>query len=197
MIQKIAENIVIKQLECQNILEEDKDVYKYGYVLVLGAVVNIVLAFFVGIIFHEILFVLSFLLIFIPLRSFCGGWHASSSINCMVISNVIIFFVTLVYKNHWLGNNNSFLVILDVICMLLIVLCRTQDSKAKCMSLEEKDRCQRIVKFQLCVHFVMMMFMAYINYCPGVQLFLLIHIVQGLLLWCGKWKNEIEKRKVT
>lgn len=197
MFNNISEDIVKKQLECGNVSEEDKEIYKYGYTLVLGTMVNIILAFIIGLFFNEIFFVLSFLLVFIPLRSYCGGWHAATSFRCTIVSNLIIFCVTLIYTIQWLGDNYLPMVILDVICMFLIILCKPQDSKSKSMSKKEKERCHRIVKMQLSIHLLVIAFMVYIDYCSGVQLFLMIHIVQALLLWCGRWKNEIEKRKVS
>ena len=195
MILKIAEVIVNKQLKYATISEEDKEIYKYGYTLAIGTVVNVLLAFIIGLFLRKVLFVFSFLFLFIPLRSFCGGWHAASSLNCTIISNAIIFCVTLVQKNHWLGDNYPLLLILDIVCIFLIVLCKPQDSKSKIMSNKEKERCQKIVKIQLLLHFIITLLLFCNHYSSGVQLFLLVHIVQAILLWCGKWKNEIEKRK--
>lgn len=36
--------------------------------------------------------------IFIPLRMYCGGWHASKSWACSVLSNIIIVFVMIIDK---------------------------------------------------------------------------------------------------
>lgn len=197
MVQKAVDMILNRQFNNSMITNDKISIYRYGYTLLIETFINFVLALLIGIVFDVVFSVIIFLAFFVPLRSFCGGWHAESSFGCTVISSMIVLFVTLIYKNQWLGDNYLPMVILDVICMFLIILCKPQDSKSKSMSKKEKERCHRIVKMQLSIHLLVIAFMVYIDYCSGVQLFLMIHIVQALLLWCGRWKNEIEKRKVS
>ena len=110
-------------------------IYRYGYTLLIETFINFVLALLIGIVFDAVFSVIIFLAFFVPLRSFCGGWHAESSFGCTVISSMIVLFVTLIYKNQWLGDNYLPMVILDVICMFLIILCKPQDSKSKIKTL--------------------------------------------------------------
>lgn len=51
---------------------------------------NIIIALAIGIVFSRTKELIFFLSMYIPLRSFCGGWHANKIWKCTVISNAIL-----------------------------------------------------------------------------------------------------------
>ena len=90
MIQKIVDVLVNKQSKNQVMTDEDEKIYRYGYVLLCEVFLNIIIALAIGIVFSRTKELIFFLSMYIPLRSFCGGWHANKIWKCTVISNAIL-----------------------------------------------------------------------------------------------------------
>ena len=70
--------------------KEDMALYQYGYEVMINQIINIMIAVLIAIVLHAPITVLSFLVCYIPLRSFCGGYHASTNERCSAISVVLI-----------------------------------------------------------------------------------------------------------
>ena len=80
------------------IQESDRNVYEYGYQLMIEAFINVVISLLLGAVlgcFKEVVF---FLIVFMPLRSFCGGYHAAKTWQCTVLSNLVVLLVIVVSK---------------------------------------------------------------------------------------------------
>lgn len=86
------------------------DIYRYGIELLVSTLINLALITIIGILINDIACSLVFLLGFIPIRSFCGGYHAKSYLKCNIVfslsfvicclcSNLMIFAFT---KNYLL-----------------------------------------------------------------------------------------------
>ena len=123
MIQKIVDALVNKQSQNYAMTDEDEKVYRYGYILLCEVILNFVIALIVGIVFSKIKMVFFFLGVYIPLRSFCGGWHADKIWKCTIISNVILLLQ--VYGLENLINHLSIrmmllIFFLNMICIFLI-----------------------------------------------------------------------------
>lgn len=72
MIEKFVNKIVNKQLEKDIISKEDANIYKYGYILMCEVLINICIALVIAAVSTEWLLISMFLIIYIPLRSYCG-----------------------------------------------------------------------------------------------------------------------------
>lgn len=91
----ILENLITKQIRMGMIKEEDRELYEYGYLIMCEWGFNIVIAALVALITGAVQTTVIFLLSIIPLRSFAGGYHASTPGRCAVISNGVLLAVIL------------------------------------------------------------------------------------------------------
>ena len=100
MVDGFIDKIVDVQVEKGTILEQDIKIYKYGYLLLYELFLNIVIAVVIGLVTNRLGELLIFLLLYVPLRSFCGGWHADKLWKCTIYSNLmlILLCVTLSYE---------------------------------------------------------------------------------------------------
>lgn len=98
MIDRWAEAFAEFQLKHGNIQQEDISVYRYGYTLMLEVIVNVGISIFLGIIFKSLKEVIFFLCMFIPLRSFSGGYHADKAWKCFILSNLAVAGVAVTSK---------------------------------------------------------------------------------------------------
>ncbi len=76
-------NCIIKSVSKNvDIDPEYYDYYKYGIEITISSIINILLILLFGLIIGSLLSAVCFLLCVIPLRQFCGGYHASTYFRC-------------------------------------------------------------------------------------------------------------------
>lgn len=82
----------------KNIIEsEDEEVYAYGTELLYSGVLNILLAIIISLITDTVYPTFLFMLSFIIIRQYIGGYHAKTHIGCMsILGTVLIVFSQLV-----------------------------------------------------------------------------------------------------
>ena len=94
---KITEKLIAK-----GIIEERKysaDVYKYGIELILGDLINYILIFVTGIVLKQDVYIpLLYLICFVSVRIFSGGFHAATHAGCSIFMIVFYLIFTLMYK---------------------------------------------------------------------------------------------------
>ena len=90
MIEKLAKSLVAWQIKNGYLKPADQNLYQYGFELLIGQAVNLLIACLLAIIFQAYVTVFLFLVTFIPLRSFAGGHNADSHEVCTIVSNLII-----------------------------------------------------------------------------------------------------------
>lgn len=122
MIEKFVTSIIEMQLRIGTIQKDDIKVYQYGYTLLIEVFLNIVLSCIVSTLlgrFQECIF---FMCVFIPLRSFCGGYHAKKAWKCIVLSNVSI--VSAIYFADFITQANIplFWFLMGEICLGIIIM---------------------------------------------------------------------------
>ncbi len=143
-MEKIAERIVVWQIQKNVIKEEDKAVYVYAYETLLMRVINFLIAIIVGAVTKNLLAVVVFLVSYIPLRTYAGGYHSRDSIRCMIFSTLLIIGVALVtkvsfYEKSLLG----FLIFvgIGILSYAAILFVSPVADENKPLSDEEKKQC--------------------------------------------------------
>lgn len=107
-MKRILDSLVTKQIRLGLIREDERELYQYGYLIMCEWGFNIVMAALIALITGAVQTTIIFLLSIIPLRSFAGGYHASTPGRCAVISNgclvaVIWFSEIAIYYNLPVG----------------------------------------------------------------------------------------------
>ena len=107
----IYEKIVVFMIKYGIINAEDKEIYKYGFELLLADVFNLSVMLFIGVIVNQFYSTILYIIIFIGMRSFCGGYHAKTHLRCHIctIGIYIVFLVILLNFNRF---ENKMLLIL-------------------------------------------------------------------------------------
>lgn len=80
--ERMAEKEIIKQ--------EDISIYQYGIENGIILSLNMLTAVSIGLVTGRLIEILAFLLAFISLRSFSGGFHLESKVMCYICSNLIL-----------------------------------------------------------------------------------------------------------
>lgn len=87
--------------------DEKEDIYIYGLELIISTVVGLVSILLISNMLSELKSGLLFIIIFVPLRLFTGGYHAATYGKCFVISNcsylMVLFLKYIMWDNIPLG----------------------------------------------------------------------------------------------
>lgn len=138
MIEYLAGRIADNQIGKGRIAGYDRAIYQYGYVLLMETGINIFLSVVLGVICHTLPEVLLFLLFFIPLRSYAGGWHMAHAWQCILVTNITILCVTLAaaFLSRYLSA--GFLLGADILACAVICIMSPIDTEAKPLEEDEK-----------------------------------------------------------
>ena len=198
MIQKVANKIIDKQMAEGILKEGDKAVYEYGYTLLLEIVSNIAIALVLGAIMGEVKILIGMLLLRIPLRSFCGGWHASHVCTCTILSNLSILMILVMMKQEILLDINE-MIALEIFCLIIISIFAPLDSINKPLSVREKKRYKRITILILLAHFGIFQWMLAQRRESEAMLIIWVHgyvAILQLTQVLQKYKKNVSLKKV-
>lgn len=78
--------------------KEEAEFYTYGIEITISSLINIILISLIGIITMHIIESIVFLVVFILMRSFTGGYHANTYIKCNLVTSISFAIVLLIYK---------------------------------------------------------------------------------------------------
>lgn len=77
---------------------QDRDIYVYGLELLFLNILNLVTAVVIGMALGQLFECFLFLALFIPLRSYAGGYHAKNSLYCYLVSCFVIVSALLLVR---------------------------------------------------------------------------------------------------
>lgn len=196
MIQKIIDRIIEKQVQNRTIAFEEINIYKYGYILMFEVVVNVLLALMIGMIFNSLGVVLFFLGMYIPLRSFCGGWHADTLCKCTFISNFILLIEILCVRSVAQHINIFVLLFMFLVSVMLIIYMAPVETSTKKISKEEGIRYKKKIRIIILVQITIMTLLIMLELKNYVFVVTYVYIVQGILLLLEKLSCKIHRIKV-
>lgn len=82
MIPNISKRIVSYWIKNKVIDRELECVYIYGIELILSSILGFSIVFVLSLLFFDIFTSFLFLITFVPIRQYCGGYHADTYIKC-------------------------------------------------------------------------------------------------------------------
>lgn len=98
MIGVFADKITKCFAENNIIPYEDREIYTYGLHQGIVMIINILTFILIGISFRMIWESLMFMIFYIPLRTYAGGYHAKTPTSCYILSIFMIILVLLAVK---------------------------------------------------------------------------------------------------
>ena len=81
----------------RNIIKQDeKEIYQYGFELILNDVITFGLILLLSVLFWNVRYAIEFLAVFCLTRIYCGGYHASKSYICRITMITIFCCIYLI-----------------------------------------------------------------------------------------------------
>lgn len=102
MFKKTACKITQRLCEKGIISESDFDLYEYGFNMRITVLLNLISTIVIGVIAGKVFESIAFLVFYIPLRSYAGGYHASTPRRCYFIENFHTYYVGM--NRIWVHN---------------------------------------------------------------------------------------------
>lgn len=123
MISNITNHVVQNLLQANIIHRDDIEVYEYGIETFLSDVLNLITIAIIGILMGQLWECLLFQIIFISLRSWAGGYHASSELKCWILSNAMVVGALLLSRRlpAWFISGRGLCLLLAAAGVILIL----------------------------------------------------------------------------
>lgn len=124
MISRISE-LILQYLLRSNVIndsDDEKEYYRYGIEITVSSLLNVILIIGIGIIFKSVTESVVFLLFFMLLRRFTGGFHADTYFKCNC--SFCISFISVLIMYHFTEEKITaqLSVLISVLCVAMILL---------------------------------------------------------------------------
>ncbi len=196
MIVSLSNRITALLLSQKIIKEEDKEIYSYGFQIMISNLLGILLIVLIGLITQEFIITAVYYITFVFLRQITGGYHANSYLSC----NTTFFVVSLatIFLIRSIGNSVN---ILSILLMFIFSLITTAvfapvENKHKPITQERKryfkilSICITLVLYSLSVF--LLYFEADWAYDISLSLSITMTVIAVMMI-IGVIKNRINK----
>ncbi|HHX11968.1 MAG TPA: hypothetical protein GX731_04040, partial [Clostridiales bacterium] len=103
MLYVLSTRLVDILLNNKIIKEKERDIYAYGFQIIISSMIGILIVGAIGLIFIRFIESVLFLVVFISIREYTGGYHAKTFLSCSVIFISMFFtllmFTEMIYKS--------------------------------------------------------------------------------------------------
>lgn len=189
MIRRLSESIVRWQFRKNILTCEQSSLYQYAYEVMLNQAINMFLALVIAIALNAQISVLVFLVSYIPLRSYCGGYHARTNGGCTIVSTILILLVCFIEKMlYW-----DYVTLIIPICLFVsgvfIFMFAPVPDKNKPLDEKETIIYRRRSRLVWLVEAVIGAAFWYFGLRAGVVI-AISHVILSLMLVYGVFKNK-------
>ena len=188
MIDRIVISIIEYQLKLGTIRKCEVNIYRYGYKVLIEECFNIFLALFISNLLGKVTECIFLLIVLIPMRSFCGGYHAKYSWQCVILSNVSILLI-LIFSDLLIMYYMSIVVYVlnDIIMAMIIIYFSPVGNNRKKLSKIEKRQLKKyaimviFIEVLLGIGFLIMGHKKIFNIIVGVHLLQIVSLLLAKL----------------
>lgn len=191
MFRYLSENITFVLLKKRMLNKEKRDVYEYGIEVILLNSVLLISILLISIIGKSLTFFGGFLLFFLPIRVFVGGYHAKHSETCLILSVAMYVVSMIIYiKFAYLYKNDLALILFFVSVIILTLWSHLKNPKHQLTKYQYR-RNKYIVCCILTLQIVLFIIFYKMNYTIASCEIILIILASGLLV-IGKIGKKVE-----
>lgn len=189
MINKFSVKLTDVFFAKQNINEEERELYTYGFFMFLSHLMYLILASFFGVLFGVFVESIIFYVLFQFIRRNAGGYHATTETRCEILSTLLIFSSIALIKFLALYNFGNVLICMTLVSAIIIFLICPLDTLEKPLSRKEFTFFKKKTRIGL----IAMFLIAVISYSlNGNSLFFpccISIIAESVLIIAGKIKK--------
>ena len=120
-----ASKLILQYLLKKGVINDssdEKEYYQYGIEITISSLLNIILIVGIGILFRNVIESIIFLVCFILIRQFTGGFHADTYLKCNCLFCVSFIAVLIMYNTTFDKINIWCCVAISVLCTAIIIV---------------------------------------------------------------------------
>lgn len=187
MFHNIAEDIVFVLIRHKILDIDPRDVYIYGTEIIILNGSLLIIFMLMSFLFKEWNHFLAYLIIFIPLRIFTGGYHAKTSEHCFWLS-ITIYGISLMFVHFMQYLNVEWeLKFISIISCIIILVMTPLINENNPLSESQKNR-NRIITYAFLVFDLILFILLDSSYSEFTISELIFVCLNALLLIAGKLK---------
>lgn len=137
MFAKLSDKLTDSLVSNGTITADDREIYHYGIQQGIILILNIVTTLLIGIISGMIWQSIVFMLVYIPLRSYTGGFHAKTSVRCY-ISSIILMNVVLLVMRYSTFNTLIYGILMFISGIVILLLAPMENQNKPLDEVERK-----------------------------------------------------------
>lgn len=148
---KWIHSIVDKKIEQGEFSKSKRDLYIYGYTLLLEKTIIILITITIAVIFKAYWEIIILCIAFIPLRQYAGGYHAKTRSACSTLSALYMIGAVLwigFAKNHLIFPYN---VLIEGVCAGIVFWLAPIDTQTRRISESERIYFKRVTRIILLI----------------------------------------------
>ena len=191
MLEKISGKVVDWQVKRGILSQEERSVYRYAYELFLNQTINVGIAVLIAFLSGTPVAVALFLLSYIPLRSFCGGYHADTNMGCTIVSALLIIAACFLYIYVREGSVLRGYPLLFLVSGYCIMRYAPVQDRNKPLDGAERERYGRMSRILWGIEAAIGI-LCYAFFPRYGLIIAFIHLVMAIVLGLGIWKNARE-----
>ncbi len=181
--------------------EENVAIYQYGYEMLLNSVEQIVFLMILGAAWAKCVSTFIFCVVFISLRRYTGGYHASTRIGCMIVTLFGYFFVVKM-TNISMHVQIPFIIymMVGIICLAVVMRYTPIENINKRLSIDQIKISRRRAKIISIIYMVVALLLyRYIPVASYIIVYTMVDIVMLMIIckeggktYDGKEDDELD-----
>ena len=189
MFEYLAENITFLLIKHKILNIKNREVYTYAIEVIL--LNSILLAALLGISIagKSFIFFVGYLLFFVPIRKFAGGYHAKHSETCFMISIEVYVVAMLIYKKVPNLYQNEIAIILFVLAVVILMIWSPLKNPNHPLADYQYKRNRRIVYGIIIIDFALLIIFSILNYTIASSEVIFV-LSTAIFLIIGKIENN-------
>lgn len=193
MISKLSAKIVCRIIDTSIINNTERELYSYGFFILLSQILYFILTVIFGVLFNIVLESIIFYVVFQFIRTNAGGIHASSELRCEVATTLSLFSCLGIVKLCDLYNIKTVIIFLTIVAAVLISLLCPLDTPEKPLNPKEKKYFRKKSWIILLIILTIICLSLYLKISALIYPCCMSLILESILLFLGKIK-EIRKK---
>jgi len=150
MINRLSGKLSNSLGNSMNSTDQEKEIYAYSIEVLLSLILNLIIIFETAYIIGKIPEFIVFIIFFSGLRTYAGGYHAKSHIECMTES-FIVFFISAM-SSTWFKSSGEFIITTGIITSIYLVFKYSpSESENKPLNNSKRKRYRIISKSMLII----------------------------------------------
>lgn len=191
---KMVDRLVVKLIADGAIEEEDKEIYEYGFTQGITMIVNILCTILIGICMNMLAEDIIFMITYIPLRSYAGGFHAKTKFRCFIYSNLLVVLVLGLIK--FLAGYTYFMLVAGIIGAGCVIFLAPVEDQNKPLDEKEVEVYGKKARRMLLLDIVFAGILKFLSFDRCVTAVLVSICTLSVILVMGYIKNILLKHNL-